>query len=76
MTGQLRNQGPIGVLVFVLLATGISAVVYRSSKNRRAANLIRGASSNWAGLSRNRRRRPFLLSAALSTSLSFKTRKV
>jgi peptidoglycan/LPS O-acetylase OafA/YrhL len=29
MTGELRNEGPIGVLVFVLLATGISALVYR-----------------------------------------------
>jgi len=28
-SGQLRNQSPIGVLVFVLLAIGISAFVYR-----------------------------------------------
>jgi peptidoglycan/LPS O-acetylase OafA/YrhL len=29
MTGQLRYQSPIGVLVFVLLAVSISALVYR-----------------------------------------------
>jgi peptidoglycan/LPS O-acetylase OafA/YrhL len=28
-TGQLRNQTPVGVLVFVLLALTISALVYR-----------------------------------------------
>jgi peptidoglycan/LPS O-acetylase OafA/YrhL len=28
-TGQLRNQNPVGVLVFVLLAVTISALVYR-----------------------------------------------
>jgi peptidoglycan/LPS O-acetylase OafA/YrhL len=28
-TGRVRNQGPIGVLVFVLLAVTISALVYR-----------------------------------------------
>jgi peptidoglycan/LPS O-acetylase OafA/YrhL len=28
-TGRVRNQGPIGVLVFVLLAVSISALVYR-----------------------------------------------
>jgi peptidoglycan/LPS O-acetylase OafA/YrhL len=29
MTGQLRYQSPIGVLVFVLLSVAISALVYR-----------------------------------------------
>jgi peptidoglycan/LPS O-acetylase OafA/YrhL len=28
-TGRVRNQGPIGVLVFVLFAVTISALVYR-----------------------------------------------
>jgi peptidoglycan/LPS O-acetylase OafA/YrhL len=43
-TGQLRNQSAIGVLVFVLLAIGISALVYRfiEEPSRRKLNPKRG----------------------------------